>query len=90
MRMELLAAVLVALAFACSNKFAGQCSSDADCTPGAKCDHSLPVAVCVVPQGACFPSCATGFTCVSGACVTSTCNPPCTSSQVCDPTTITC
>jgi hypothetical protein len=34
------------------------------------------------PQPACVPACRSGFTCVSGRCVSS-CNPPCRSGDVC-------
>lgn len=68
----------------CQVHFAGQCTSNADCTDPATCDTSQHV--CVVPQGGCYPLCSSGQACVAGICQTTTaggCTPACPSDQAC-------
>jgi hypothetical protein len=75
---------------ACSVSPDGRCKADSDCTAPAVCLTARSPAICVVPQGACFPTCGAGLACVSGACISSVCSPACPSSQQCDTTSVTC
>jgi hypothetical protein len=85
-------ALACSLAFlcACSVSPDGRCKSDSDCAAPAVCLTTRSPSICVVPQGACFPTCGAGLACVSGACISSVCSPACPSSQQCDTTSVTC
>ncbi len=89
MRTATLIFVLLSTA-ACRTSKLGACSSAADCLPGSTCDTTLSTPVCVLQQGACFPSCDTGKVCRSGQCVNSGCNPACDSAHVCNDATGAC
>jgi hypothetical protein len=88
--MRLALACSLASLCACSVSPDGRCKADSDCAAPAVCLTTRNPAVCVVPQGACFPTCGPGLACVSGACVSSVCSPACPSSQQCDTSSVTC
>jgi hypothetical protein len=89
MRTTTLILILLSTA-ACRTSKLGACASAADCLSGSTCDTTLSTPVCVLQQGACFPSCDTGKVCRSAQCVNSGCNPACDSAHVCNDATGAC
>src|SRR6266404_860711 len=66
--MKRILAILVFIAGCKVSGLAGQCAVDDDCTKPAVCLTTQSPHVCVVPQGACFPLCPAGETCVNNVC----------------------
>jgi hypothetical protein len=75
---------------ACRTGSLGACDTDAQCPTGAVCDPAAKVCL-LTTVSSCSPACATGFSCVNNACVSSgVCTPACDSSHTCDVGTLQC